>query len=116
MVWGGSVREGAGPSVRAPSIRGVFTSAVFMKTWFVSMALEAASWRSNSIFASFSLRGIQYVFEGLRSLGPVVAAGSVLQLKLGFCLARANVSASAGFSASFLFPLYSFVFSAFYFV
>ena len=79
MVSGGSVREGAGPLVRAPSICEVSTSAVFMKTWSVSMALEAASWRSNSVFASFFLRGIQYVFEGLRSLGPVVAAGSILQ-------------------------------------
>ena len=79
LVSGGSVREGAGPSVRVPSILGVSTSAVFMKTWSVSMALEAASWRSDSVFASFYLCDVQYVFEGLHSLVPVVAAGSILQ-------------------------------------
>ena len=79
MISGaGSVREGAGPSVRVHNIRGVSTSAVFMKNWSVSMVLEAASWRSALVFASFSLRDVPYIFEGLRSLGPIVAAGSIL--------------------------------------
>ena len=50
-----------------------------MQNWSVSKVLEAASWKSNSVFASSYLRDIQYVFEGLRSLGPIVAAGSILQ-------------------------------------
>ena len=48
-----------------------------MQNWLVSKVLEAATWRSNSIFA-FYFSDIQYVFEGLRSLGPFVAAGSVV--------------------------------------
>ena len=78
ILGAGSVREGAGPSVRAHSIHWVSTAAVFMENWSVSMVLEAASWRSPSVFASFSLCDVQYIFEGLRSLGPIVAAGSIL--------------------------------------
>ena len=40
--------------------------------------LEAAVWRLNSVFASFYFKYISYVFEGLRSLGPFVAAGNVV--------------------------------------
>ena len=77
----GAVREGAGPSLRAHSIRGASTSAVFMQNWSVSKELAATSWRSNSVFASFYLRDIQYIFEGMRSLGPFVAAGAVINPK-----------------------------------
>ena len=37
---------------RAPSIRGVATSAAFLCNWSVSKVLEVASWRSNPVFAS----------------------------------------------------------------
>ena len=41
VIFGaGAVREGAGPSVRAISIRGVSTSVVFMQNWSVSKVLE----------------------------------------------------------------------------
>ena len=65
-------------SVRVHSIRWVSTTVVFMKNWSVSMVLEATSWRSASVFTSFSLCDVQYIFEGLRSLGPIVAAGFIL--------------------------------------
>ena len=55
ILGAGSVREGAGPSVRVHSIRWVSTAVVFMKNWSVSMVLEATSWRSASVFSSFSL-------------------------------------------------------------
>ena len=55
-------------SVRAHSIRGVATSVVFLRNWSVPMVLEAATWRSNSVFASFYLKDILYLFEDLRSL------------------------------------------------
>ena len=74
----GAVRGDVVTPLRAHSIRGVTTSTVFLQNWSVSKVLEATSWRSNSVFASFYLRDIQYVMEGLRSLGPIVAAGSVL--------------------------------------
>ena len=38
--------------------------------------LESATWRSNSVFASFYLRDIQHEFDGIRSFGPFIAAGS----------------------------------------
>ena len=37
--------------------------------------LEAASWRSNSVFTSFYFWDLQYIFEEVRSLGPFVASG-----------------------------------------
>ena len=60
---------------RAHSIRGIATSSAFFKNWSLSSVLEVASWKSNSVFTSFYFRGLQYVFERVRSLGPFVAAG-----------------------------------------
>ena len=60
---------------RAHSIRGIATSSAFFKNWSFSGVLEAASWRSNTVFTSFYFKDLQYVFEGVRSLGPFVAAG-----------------------------------------
>ena len=45
------------------------------KNWSLSSVLEAASWRSNTVFTSFYLKDVQYISEGVRSLGPFVAAG-----------------------------------------
>ena len=63
------------PTPRAHSICGIATSSAFFKNWSLSSVLEAASWKSNSVFTSFYFRDLQYVFEGVRSLGPFVAAG-----------------------------------------
>ena len=63
---------------RAHSIRGIATSSAFFKNWSLSSVLEAASWRSNTVFTSFYLKDVQYIFEGVRSLGPFVAAGERL--------------------------------------
>ena len=73
-----TVHSGASSEVvaapRAHSIRGIATSSAF-KNWSLSSVLEAASWRSNSVFTSFHFRDLQYVFEGVYSLGPFVASG-----------------------------------------
>ena len=61
--------------MRAHSVRDVTTSAAFHKNWSIASVLESATWRSNSVFASFYLRDLQHEFDGLRSLGPFVAAG-----------------------------------------
>ena len=74
----GAIRGDESPPLRAHSIHGVSTSAVIMKNWSISKVLEAASWRSNSVFASFYFKDIQYIFEGMRSLGPFVSAGTVV--------------------------------------
>ena len=86
--------------------RRVSISAVFMQNWSVSKVLEAASWKLNSVFASLYLRDVQYVFEGLHSLGPIVAQVLSFNRSFGF-LALASVSILGE-----LFPLYSFVFSS----
>ena len=70
----GAARPEVG-SVRTHSVRGVSTSAAFHKNWSVATVLESATWRSNSVFASFYLRDLQHEFDGLRSLGPFMAAG-----------------------------------------
>ena len=73
MHSGASSEAVAAP--RAHSIRGIATSSAFFRNWSLSSVLEAASWRSNSVFTLFYFRDIQYVFEGLRSLDPFVTAG-----------------------------------------
>ena len=74
----GAVRGVEGPPLRAHSIHGVSTPALFLQNWSISKVLEDASWRSNSVFDSFYFKDIQYVSEGIRSLGPFVPAGSVV--------------------------------------
>ena len=71
-------RPEVGP-IRAHSIRGVSTSAVFHSNWSVASVLESATWRSNSVFVSFYLRDLQHEFDGIRSLGPFVVAGSRIE-------------------------------------
>ena len=65
----GAVKGDEGPPLRAHSIHGISTSAHFLQNWSVSKVLEAATWKSNSVFASFYFKDIQYVFEGIHSLG-----------------------------------------------
>ena len=74
----GAVRQDVAAPLRAHSVGGVATSVSFLRNWSISKVLEAATWRSNSVFASFYFHKISYVFQGLRSLGPFVAAGSVV--------------------------------------
>ena len=70
---GASSNDVAAP--KAHSIRGIVTSSAFFKNWSLASVLEAASWRSNTVFTSFYLKDVQYIFEDVRSLGPFVAAG-----------------------------------------
>ena len=71
----GAARPQVGP-LRAHEVRSVSTSVVFHRNWSVSSVLESATWASSSMFSSFYLRDIQHEFDGLRFLGPFVAAGS----------------------------------------
>ena len=79
MSEAGAVRANMAVPLRAYSVRGVATSVSFLRNWSISKVLEAATWRSNSVFASFYFRDISFVFQGLRSLGPFVAAGSIVK-------------------------------------
>ena len=62
----------------AHSVEGVATSAAFLHNWSVSRVLEDASWRSKPVSASFYLKDLSFCMDGCSSLGPFVAAGSVL--------------------------------------
>ena len=67
---GASSNDVAAP--KAHSIRGIATSsAFFFKNWSLSSVLEVASWRSNTVFTSFYLQHVQYIFEDVHSLGPL---------------------------------------------
>ena len=68
--------EGTAPC--AHSVRGMATSVVFLRDWLVSKVLEVATWRSNPVFASFYFRNISFSLDDCSSLGPFIAAGSVL--------------------------------------
>ena len=69
-----------GPSVRprAHSIRGMATSTSFMRNFSIASVLEAACWKSPSVFSSFYLKDIQFTHSDGFGLGPFVAAGSVV--------------------------------------
>ena len=73
------VQSGASsPSGQVPrvhSIRGIATSSAFFRNWSLRSVLEAASWRSNTVFTSFYLRDLSFNSDGVHSLGPFVAAG-----------------------------------------
>ena len=66
-------------SVHAHEICGVSTSVAFHRNWSVSAVLESATWSSSSVFSSFYLRDIQHEYDGIRLLGPFVAAGSRIE-------------------------------------
>ena len=70
---GASSESGVVPRIHR--IRGVATSAAFHRNWSISSVLNAACWRSSSVFTSFYLKDLHFVFNGLHSLGPFVAAG-----------------------------------------
>ena len=79
VISGANALTGFGDHSRgAHSIRGISTSFNFWKNWSVSRVLEAATWRTNSVFAAFYLKDIQYQLGECRSLGPFVAAGSII--------------------------------------
>ena len=65
-------------SARARSVRGVATSWAFARNASLSSVLAAASWSSSTVFTSFYLSDVQFSSSQGFSLGPVVAAGSVV--------------------------------------
>ena len=69
-----AVHEGAGPSVRAHSICSFYAELVC----FQGAGGHILELEFGFCFFLFTVCGVQYVFEGLHSLGPVVAAGSIL--------------------------------------
>ena len=70
---GASLQSDQAP--RGHSISGIATSSVFFRNWSLRSVLEAASWRSDTVFTTFYLQDLQFVLDGVHSLGPFVAAG-----------------------------------------
>ena len=62
---------------RAHSISGVSALYDFLHSWQTSKVLEAAMWRSYSVFSLFHFEDIQYVSKSHHSLGSLVSAGDV---------------------------------------
>ena len=75
IVQSGASSEGGAAAPRTHVFAALLPLLLSFKNWSISSVLEAASWKSNSVFTSFYFRDLQYVFEGVRSLGPFVAAG-----------------------------------------
>ena len=74
----GALVANEGPLPKAHSIRSVATSVAFHRNWSVAKVLEAATWRSSSVFTSFYLRDVAATLGDLSSLGPIVSAGQVV--------------------------------------
>ena len=64
--------------VKAHDVRGVATSMLMWKNCTVPSILRAASWRTRSVFANHYLSEITRESEDVFSLGPIVAAGQVV--------------------------------------
>ena len=64
--------------VRAHDVRGVATSLSFASNLSLSSILEAATWKTHSVFAIHYLKEVQIVYESCRALGPVVSAGTLV--------------------------------------
>ena len=65
----GAVRDDAAPPLWAHSVHRVSTSVAFLRNWSISKVLEAATWRSNSVFASFYFKIFLMFLSGF---GPLV--------------------------------------------
>ena len=64
--------------VKAHEVRAVATSLLFKRNLAIREVMNAAVWRCNSTFVSFYLRDISHEFLDVSSLGPVIAAQSVV--------------------------------------
>ena len=75
----GALVEEGGRWPRAHSIRGVGTSIAFWRNWSTAKILEAATWKTNTVFTSFYLKDVEFVLQNCRSLGPFVSAGQIIK-------------------------------------
>ena len=64
--------------VKAHEVRAVATSLLWNVNRRLSDVMEAACWRTPSVFANHYLRTVQRVQEEVFSLGPIIAAGGVV--------------------------------------
>ena len=64
--------------VKPHEVRAVGTSVAFKHNLSLESVMEAAQWRCNSVFASHYLKEVSFEYNQCRTLGPFVAAGSVI--------------------------------------
>ena len=64
--------------VKAHDVRAVATSLNFHSNLSLSRIIEAATWKTPSVFASHYLKDVQLIYQNCRALGPIVAAGSLV--------------------------------------
>ena len=69
---------GSSSQPRSHSIRGMATSAAFLRNFPVAAILEAATWKSPLVFTSFYLKDVQFSHSQGFGLGPFVAAQQIL--------------------------------------
>ena len=59
-------------------VRAVATSLAFNHNLAMEAVLEAAQWRSNSVFTAHYLKDIAIQYQNCKALGPIVAAGTIV--------------------------------------
>ena len=64
--------------VKPHEVRAIGTSLSFAHNLSIDSVLEAAQWRSNSVFASHYLKDVSIQYDSCRALGPIVAAGTII--------------------------------------
>ena len=60
-------------------VRAVATSLAFTHNLALETVLEAAQWRSNSVFTGHYLKEVALQYQNCKALGPIVAGGSIIQ-------------------------------------
>ena len=64
--------------VKAHEVRAVATSFSFCKNLSLDSVLNAAQWHCPSVFATHYLKDVELVYDDCHTLGPVVAACSIV--------------------------------------
>ena len=59
-------------------VRAVGTSLAFEHNLAVETVLEAAQWRSSSVFTGHYLKEVSIQYQNCKALGPIVAGGSII--------------------------------------
>ena len=59
-------------------VRAVATSLAFEHNLAIDTVLEAAQWRRNMVFTGHYLKDVAIQYQNCKTLGPIVAAGSVI--------------------------------------
>ena len=74
-----------GPSIRyrAHSIRGMATSTAFVRNFSIASILEAATWKSSTVFTSFYLKDVSFSFPEGHGLGPFVTVQAICNWWVG---------------------------------